>query len=85
MYECKQYWSRCYTAFYKTRTCYVKGLSLFQLDSLSTEWIPLPAMPSPRCLFGIGECGGLLFAVAGRDLQTNDALDSVMCYDIEYG
>nr|XP_023683802.1 kelch-like protein 41 [Paramormyrops kingsleyae] len=55
----------------------------YQLDSLSTEWIPLPAMPSPRCLFGIGECGGLLFAVAGRDLQTNDALDSVMCYDIE--
>ncbi|KPP68432.1 kelch repeat and BTB (POZ) domain containing 10-like [Scleropages formosus] len=55
----------------------------YQMDNITAEWIALPAMPSPRCLFGMGECGKLLFAVAGRDLQTNESIDSVMCYDIE--
>lgn len=40
-------------------------------------------MPSPRCLFGIGESENLLFAVAGKDLQTNESLDTVICYDVE--
>ncbi len=40
-------------------------------------------MPSPRCLFSIGESENLLFAVAGKDLQTNESLDTVMCYDVE--
>ncbi|KAG9329815.1 hypothetical protein JZ751_028924 [Albula glossodonta] len=56
---------------------------LYQLDSLAADWIALPPMPSPRCLFAIGECENFLFAVAGKDLQTNESLDSVMCYDIE--
>lgn len=40
-------------------------------------------MPSPRCLFSLGESDNLLFAVAGKDLQTSESLDSVMCYDVE--
>ncbi|KAG7466890.1 hypothetical protein MATL_G00147100 [Megalops atlanticus] len=55
----------------------------YQLDSLAADWIALPPMPSPRCLFGMGESENLIFAVAGKDLQTNESLDSVMCYDIE--
>ncbi|XP_071380481.1 kelch-like protein 41b isoform X3 [Centroberyx affinis] len=54
-----------------------------QLDPLSSDWVALPPMPSPRCLFNIGESENLLFAVAGKDLQSNESLDSVMCYDVE--
>ncbi|KAF3857366.1 hypothetical protein F7725_009225 [Dissostichus mawsoni] len=53
------------------------------LDPLISEWVALPPMPSPRCLFNIGESDNLLFAVAGKDLQSNESLDSVMCFDIE--
>ncbi|CAJ1079351.1 kelch-like protein 41a [Xyrichtys novacula] len=56
---------------------------LYQLDSLASEWIALPPMPSPRCLFAVGECENLIFAVAGKDLQSNDSHDSVLCYDTE--
>ncbi|XP_030637825.1 kelch-like protein 41b [Chanos chanos] len=55
----------------------------YQLDSLAADWVALPPMPSPRCLFGMGEYENLLFAIAGKDLQTNESLDSVMCYDTE--
>ncbi|CAN9497781.1 unnamed protein product [Ophioblennius macclurei] len=55
----------------------------YQLDSLAAEWMALPPMPSPRCLFGMGEFENLLFAVAGRDLQSNESHDTVMCYDTE--
>ncbi|KAF7670009.1 hypothetical protein LDENG_00090190 [Lucifuga dentata] len=55
----------------------------YSLDQLTSEWVALPPMPSPRCLFNIGESENLLFAVAGKDLQTNESLDSVLCYDIE--
>ncbi|KAM9835873.1 kelch-like protein 41b [Aulostomus maculatus] len=55
----------------------------YSLDPLSSDWVALPPMPSPRCLFSIGESENLLFAVAGKDLQTNESLDTVMCYDIE--
>uniref|UniRef100_A0A3Q3W288 BTB domain-containing protein n=1 Tax=Mola mola TaxID=94237 RepID=A0A3Q3W288_MOLML len=58
--------------------CYV-----YLLDPLTSDWVALPPMPSPRCLFSIGESGNLLFAVAGKHLQTNESLDSVMCYDVE--
>lgn len=59
-------------------------MCVFQLDSLAAKWIALPPMPSPRCLFAMGECDNLLFAVAGKDLQTNESHDTVMCYDTEY-
>uniref|UniRef100_A0A8K9WV66 Kelch-like family member 41a n=1 Tax=Oncorhynchus mykiss TaxID=8022 RepID=A0A8K9WV66_ONCMY len=55
----------------------------YQLDILAADWIALPPMPSPRCLFSMGEFGNKLFAVAGKDLQSNVSLDSVMCYDVE--
>lgn len=55
----------------------------YMLDQLASDWAALPPMPSPRCLFNMGECGNFLFAVAGKDLQSNESLDSVMCYDIE--
>ncbi|XP_006788561.1 kelch-like protein 41a isoform X1 [Neolamprologus brichardi] len=61
-----------------TLQCY-----FYQLDSLAAEWIALPPMPSPRCLFAMGEFENLIFAVAGKDLQTNESHDTVMCYDTE--
>ncbi|ROL52259.1 Kelch-like protein 41a [Anabarilius grahami] len=55
----------------------------FTMDTHSPNWIALPPMPSPRCLFAMGEFENLLFAVAGKDLQTSESLDSVLCYDID--
>uniref|UniRef100_A0A3Q1J3Q9 BTB domain-containing protein n=1 Tax=Anabas testudineus TaxID=64144 RepID=A0A3Q1J3Q9_ANATE len=55
----------------------------YQLDSLAAEWMALPPMPSPRCLFAMGEVENLIFAVAGKDLQSNESHDTVMCYDTE--
>ncbi|XP_068428933.1 kelch-like protein 41a [Clinocottus analis] len=54
---------------------------LYQFDSLTAEWVALPPMPSPRCLFAVGECENLLFAIAGKDLQSDESQDTVMCYD----
>lgn len=48
-----------------------------------SDWVALPPMPSPRCLFSMGESENLLFAVAGKDLQSGESLDTVMCYDVE--
>ncbi|XP_029315227.1 kelch-like protein 41a [Cottoperca gobio] len=55
----------------------------YQFDSLTAEWIALPPMPSPRCLFALGECENILFAIAGKDLQSNESHDGVLCYDTE--
>ncbi|KAK2906104.1 kelch-like protein 41a [Channa argus] len=55
----------------------------YQLDSLASDWIALPPMPSPRCLFALGEFENLIFAVAGKDLQSNESHDTVLCYDTE--
>uniref|UniRef100_A0A8C1XGD3 Kelch-like family member 41b n=1 Tax=Cyprinus carpio TaxID=7962 RepID=A0A8C1XGD3_CYPCA len=55
----------------------------YQLDTIAADWRAMPPMPSPRCLFSMGECENLLFAIAGKDLQTNESLDSVICYDTE--
>ncbi|XP_061571722.1 kelch-like protein 41b [Cololabis saira] len=55
----------------------------YLLDPFTSDWAAMPPMPSPRCLFNIGESENLLFAVAGKDLQTNESLDTVMCYDTE--
>ncbi|MED6270344.1 Kelch-like protein 41b [Characodon lateralis] len=55
----------------------------YLFDPFTSEWVAMPPMPSPRCLFNIGESQNLLFAVAGKDLQTNESLDTVMCYDVE--
>uniref|UniRef100_A0AAQ6A1Q4 BTB domain-containing protein n=1 Tax=Amphiprion ocellaris TaxID=80972 RepID=A0AAQ6A1Q4_AMPOC len=55
----------------------------YQLDTLAAEWMALPPMPSPRCLFAMGEVENLIFAVAGKDLQSNESHDTVLCYDTE--
>ncbi|KAL1021939.1 hypothetical protein UPYG_G00020170 [Umbra pygmaea] len=54
----------------------------YQLDTLTADWVALPPMPSPRALFSMGEGDNLLFVIAGKDLQSNASLDSVMCYDV---
>ncbi|XP_021491270.1 Bardet-Biedl syndrome 5 protein isoform X3 [Meriones unguiculatus] len=53
----------------------------FQLDNITSEWVGLPPLPSARCLFGLGEVDGKIYVVAGKDLQTEASLDSVLCYD----
>ncbi|XP_051937370.1 kelch-like protein 41a isoform X2 [Hippocampus zosterae] len=55
----------------------------YQMDSLGGGWIALPPMPSPRCLFAMGETDNLIFAVAGKDLESNESHDTVMCFDTE--
>ncbi|XP_051566868.1 kelch-like protein 41a [Myxocyprinus asiaticus] len=57
--------------------------NFYQLETHSSNWIALPPMPSPRCLFAMGEFENLLFAVAGKDLQADESLDSVLCYDVD--
>lgn len=52
-----------------------------QLDNVSSEWVGLPPLPSARCLFGLGEVDDKIYVVAGKDLQTEASLDSVLCYD----
>uniref|UniRef100_A0A8D1P5L8 Kelch-like protein 41 n=2 Tax=Sus scrofa TaxID=9823 RepID=A0A8D1P5L8_PIG len=53
----------------------------FQLDNIASEWVGLPPLPSARCLFGLGEVDEKIYVVAGKDLQTEASLDSVLCYD----
>ncbi|XP_069472262.1 kelch-like protein 41 [Ambystoma mexicanum] len=53
----------------------------YQLDNIAGEWIGLPPMPSARCLFGLGDGDNLIYAIGGRDLQTEESLDSCLCYD----
>ncbi|KAM8933395.1 kelch-like protein 41 [Pelodytes ibericus] len=53
----------------------------FQLDSIAGEWVGLPPLPSARCLFGLGEAENCIYVIAGKDLQSEESLDSVFCYD----
>ncbi|KAI4544120.1 hypothetical protein MG293_004386 [Ovis ammon polii] len=53
----------------------------FQLDNVASEWVGLPPLPSARCLFGLGEIDDKIYVVAGKDLQTEASLDTVLCYD----
>ncbi|KAM6332478.1 kelch-like protein 41 [Podargus strigoides] len=53
----------------------------FQLDSVAGEWAALPPLPSARCLFGLGESDNKIYVIAGKDLRTEESLDSVLCYD----
>ncbi|KAM4821262.1 kelch-like protein 40 [Thomomys bottae] len=53
-----------------------------QFDHLDSEWLGMPPLPSPRCLFGLGEALNSIFVVGGRELQEGEGcLDSVLCYD----
>ncbi|XP_073401913.1 kelch-like protein 41 [Dendrobates tinctorius] len=55
----------------------------FQLDSIGGEWIGLPPLPSARCLFGMGEADNCIYAIAGKDLQSEESLDTVFSYDVK--
>jgi len=42
----------------------------------------MPPLPSPRCLFGLGEAENSIFVVGGKELKEGEkTLDSVLCYD----
>lgn len=53
-----------------------------QFDHLDSEWLGMPPVPSPRCLFGLGEALNSIYVVGGRELKEGElSLDSVLCYD----
>ncbi|TSO05370.1 Kelch-like protein 40a [Bagarius yarrelli] len=53
-----------------------------QFDPISTEWLGMPSLPTPRCLFGFADVQNSIFVVGGKELKEGEhALDSVMIYD----
>ncbi|KAM3823980.1 kelch-like protein 40 [Vipera latastei] len=53
-----------------------------QYDHLDSDWLGMPPIPSPRCLFGLGEAANSIFVVGGKELKEGEeTLDSVLCYD----
>ncbi|XP_066508617.1 kelch-like protein 40a [Hoplias malabaricus] len=53
-----------------------------QFDPMSSEWLGMPSLPTPRCLFGMAEANNSIFIVGGKELKEGEhALDSVMVYD----
>ncbi|CAI5789179.1 kelch 40 [Podarcis lilfordi] len=53
-----------------------------QYDHLDSDWLGMPPLPSPRCLFGLGEAENSIFVVGGKELKEGEeTLDSVLCYD----
>ncbi|XP_006025971.1 kelch-like protein 40 [Alligator sinensis] len=53
-----------------------------QYDHLDSDWLGMPPLPSPRCLFGLGEAENSILVVGGKELKEGEnTLDSVMCYD----
>lgn len=56
--------------------------SLCQFDPISTEWLGMPSLPTPRCLFGLAEAQNAIYIVGGKELKEGEhALDTVMIYD----
>ncbi|XP_038611856.1 kelch-like protein 40 [Tachyglossus aculeatus] len=53
-----------------------------QFDYLDSDWLGMPPVPSPRCLFGLGDADNSIFVVGGKELKEGErTLDSVLCYD----
>ncbi|XP_028933752.1 kelch-like protein 40 [Ornithorhynchus anatinus] len=53
-----------------------------QFDYLDSDWLGMPPVPSPRCLFGLGDAENSIFVVGGKELKEGErTLDSVLCYD----
>ncbi|KAK9396017.1 kelch-like 40 [Crotalus adamanteus] len=53
-----------------------------QYDHLDSDWLGMPPIPSPRCLFGLGEAENSIFVIGGKELKEGEEiLDSVLCYD----
>lgn len=56
--------------------------SLCQFDPKSSEWLGMPSLPTPRCLFGLADAENAIFLVGGKELKEGEhALDTVMIYD----
>uniref|UniRef100_A0A4W5MW25 Kelch-like family member 40a n=1 Tax=Hucho hucho TaxID=62062 RepID=A0A4W5MW25_9TELE len=53
-----------------------------QFDPMSGEWLGMPSLPGPRCLFGLTEAENSIFVVGGKEMKEGEhVLDSVMIYD----
>ncbi|KAG9356049.1 hypothetical protein JZ751_000893 [Albula glossodonta] len=53
-----------------------------QFDPKNADWLGMPPLPSPRCLFGMAEAENSIYVVGGKELKEGEhALDSVMIYD----
>ncbi|KAL2085125.1 hypothetical protein ACEWY4_018445 [Coilia grayii] len=53
-----------------------------QYDPMTSDWLGMPPMPSPRFLFSMGEAENSIFVLGGKELKEGDhILDSVMVYD----
>ncbi|XP_072110276.1 kelch-like protein 40b isoform X1 [Mobula birostris] len=53
-----------------------------QFDPLDCDWLGMPPLPSPRCLFGLGEAENAIYVIGGKEIAEGErSLDTVMCYD----
>ncbi|XP_059827736.1 kelch-like protein 40b [Hypanus sabinus] len=53
-----------------------------QFDPLDSDWLGMPPLPSPRCLFGLGEAENAIYVIGGKEVAEGErSLDTVMCYD----
>ena len=53
-----------------------------QFDPVNSDWLAMPCLPTPRCLFGMAEAENSVFVVGGKELKEGEhVLDSVMIYD----
>ncbi|XP_067908284.1 kelch-like protein 40b [Heterodontus francisci] len=53
-----------------------------QFDHLDSDWLGMPPLPSPRCLFGLGEAENAIYVIGGKEVNEGEKmLDTVMCYD----
>ncbi|XP_006011628.1 kelch-like protein 40 [Latimeria chalumnae] len=53
-----------------------------QFDHLDSDWLGMPPLPFPRCLFGMGEAEKSIYVIGGKELKDGEqVLDTVACYD----
>ncbi|XP_047205335.1 kelch-like protein 40b [Girardinichthys multiradiatus] len=53
-----------------------------QYDPVSTDWLGMPPLPTPRFLFGMAEAENSIFVLGGKELKDKEGtLDTVLVYD----
>uniref|UniRef100_A0A146ZLM0 Kelch 40-like protein n=1 Tax=Fundulus heteroclitus TaxID=8078 RepID=A0A146ZLM0_FUNHE len=53
-----------------------------QYDPISTDWLGMPPLPTPRVLFGMAEGENSIFVLGGKELKDKEGiLDTVLVYD----
>lgn len=53
-----------------------------QYDPVSTDWLGMPPLPTPRFLFGMAEGENSIFVLGGKDLKDKEVtMDTVLVYD----